>query len=255
MNVKQLVVPAVTFLVMLGAGLGGARMLRGAGATAPADSTALLASGDSTGAATDSATGHVATSGDSTHRAMDHLDALASGAADSSAARAADSTAAAHGPSAFGPGGGRTSGPLVKPADALAAGKPAGAGAVPAVAGGQPPAGTSRAAPVTTTLKRMLDARTPGTIALGAPPPSPSAEEVRLSGLLGKMPPKDAARLLAQMQDREIATLLGHLADRQAAQILAALPPDRGAGVMRAGMHPTAARAPRAGTTTRGGRE
>lgn len=248
MNVKQAVVPALTFLVMLGAGLGGARMLRGAGTPAATDSTA--ASADSTGAATHAAADTVATHGDSTHRSADHHDSLATGSLDS--ARRSDSTVALRGPSAFGPGGGRTSGPLVKPADDRASGTPAPAPAVAGATNAPPAAATPSAAPVTTTLKKMLDARTPGTIALGGPPPNPSAEEVRLGGLLGKMPPKDAARLLEQMQDREIATLLGHLGDRQAAQILAALPAARGAGVMRAGMRPANPRAPRAVTPPTG---
>ncbi|MHB0949594.1 MAG: hypothetical protein ACYC4J_11100, partial [Gemmatimonadaceae bacterium] len=176
MNVKQAVVPALTFLVMLGAGLGGARMLRGAGAPAAPDSTALPAPGDSTGTARDTTAMH----GDSSHRAADQRDSLASGHADSSRTRGADSIAAARGPSAFGPGGGRNSGPLVRPQDAVGSGKPAAAGAAVAGAISGPPApGAPPAAPVTTTLRKMLDARTPWTITLGGAAPRPSAEEVR----------------------------------------------------------------------------
>lgn len=244
MNVKKAAVPALAFLVMLATGMGGARMLRRAGAPALADSTTLSAGADSAGA------------GDSTHAAPSE-DALDTGAvADSSrAAHGADSVAgapgdsgltagASRGPSAFGPGRGLTSGPLVKPADT-----PVG-GEAPVAAPGK----GAPAAPVTSTLRKMLDARTPGTIALGAVPPEPTAEALRLGGLLGKMPPKDAARLLEQMQDTEIAQLLGHLADRQAAQILAALAPERGAGVMRAGLRAAARPGARAnGGAPRGG--
>lgn len=114
-----------------------------------------------------------------------------------------------------------------------------------APAGGASPAtGGSGGPPGTTTIGNLVAAQAGATVNLrrdGRIGPDGAAAKVdsmpdyaRLSRLLSKMSPRDAAKTIEQLEPTEAARALGAMSDKQAALVLSQLAPDKAARLLQA---------------------
>lgn len=109
---------------------------------------------------------------------------------------------------------------------------------------GAPSKGGSGGPPGTTTIGNLVAAQAGATVNLrrdGRIGPDGSAEKVdsmpdyaRLSRLLSKMSPRDAAKTIEQLEPTEAARALGAMSDKQAALVLSQLAPEKAARLLQA---------------------